>query len=265
MKPQPGNLTLKQARMLVKSPEGAAHEILQGLTLGCRFDEHIGIMGKNGSGKSSLVRILSGLERPSSGQLVKTPTSARVVLVLQRPEDLFVRGNVREQIASYARRYINPDQIHQLMEAVGLSIEMGFASPLKLSTGQQRLVAIACAIASQPDMIIFDEPMAGLDHNARESVRESLHRLKQTRNMGWIIVSHHPDDLIGLADRIWILNEGQLTYDGSFAEVPPAALSTCIAPEDMSWYWSLRTLGLANPEFYSQVDVESILAALHTR
>jgi ABC-type multidrug transport system ATPase subunit len=151
------------------------------------------------------------------------------------------------------------------MEAVGLSIEMGFASPLKLSTGQQRLVAIACAMASQPDMIIFDEPMAGLDLNARESVRESLHRLKQTRNMGWIIVSHHPDDLIGLVDRIWILNEGQLTYDGSFAEVPPAALSTCIAPEDMSWYWLLRTLGLANPEFYSQVDVESILAALHTR
>lgn len=262
MKPQKGNLALKQGRLLVKTPEGAEREILQGLNLSCRFDEHIGIIGKNGSGKSSLVRILSGLERPSSGHLIKTPSSARVVLILQRPEDLFVRSNVREQIASYARKYISPNEIHRLMEMVGLSIEMGFHSPLKLSTGQQRLVAVACALASQPDMIIFDEPMAGLDHIARENVREALRNLKQTKNMGWMIVSHHPDDLIGLVDRIWILNDGQLSYDGGFADVPPAALSTCIAPDDISWYWSLRTLGLANPEFYSQVDVVSILAGL---
>jgi ABC-type multidrug transport system ATPase subunit len=262
LKSLPGALTITNLTLTVRRANARALQILELPSLACRFDERIGVMGKNGAGKSSLARLLAGLDRPTSGRINKNPPRSRLLLVLQRPEDLFVRATVGAQIASYVQGAVDPAKIRTLITSVGLPLDAEQVSPLTLSTGQQRLVAIACALAAGPDMIIMDEPMAGLDYLARENVRQALVRLKQETSHGWIVISHHPDDLLGLVDRLWLIDQGRITYDGSFASTPSNLLSACLSEHETSWYWLLRKMQLNDSNYYTQLDVPRLVALL---
>jgi ABC-type multidrug transport system ATPase subunit len=219
---------------------GSTRSILKDINTSLDSNEKIGILGRNGSGKTTLVRALCGLDKPSKGKITKVPTSMRVMAVLQRPEEHFGRSSVGEQINSYAPKSLLPDQIHELMSTVGLSAELGLWPPLRLSSGQQRLVALACGLASGSPFLVLDEPLAGLDVQGRNLVRKALIRLNQINGLGCLIVSHHPDDLLGLIDRLWILEKGELVYDGPFRHVPVEILSICLSKRDPSMFYWLR-------------------------
>jgi ABC-type multidrug transport system ATPase subunit len=246
----------------VVASDSSTHWTLQNINVAYHAGERVGLLGRNGSGKTTLVRLMGSLDRPTKGKISIRPNRARIVLVLQRPEEHFVRGTVGEQINSYAPRSLNPDTIHDLMTKVGLPPELGKWPPLRLSTGQQRLVAIACALATGTSIVILDEPMAGLDSSARRLVKQALAQLYNVRELGWIIVSHHPDDLLGLVERVWILDNGKLLYDGPFQHVPLSALSACLSTDDTSiyrWMCEIESRGAVLPdEIYSTSEPKEI-------
>jgi ABC-type multidrug transport system ATPase subunit len=177
---------------------------------------------------------LAGLDRPSSG-IIRRRQSVRVMVVMQRPEDHFSEACVGEQIASYARGVLLTTGRAEVLARVGLTAE-ALNWPLReLSSGHQRLVAIACALVTGAPFLALDEPMAGLDSAGRRLVSDD-------RRSAVLIVSHHPDDLLGLVERLLILDQGQLAYDGLFATAPLAALHRCIAEPAQSLYYTLRRL-----------------------
>ena len=110
------------------------------------------------------------------------------------------------------------------------------------------ILAIACALASGAPFLVLDEPMAGLDIQGRILVKDALIKLNQKRDLGCIIVSHHPDDLLGLVERLWILEKGKLIYDGSFQQVPLQTLESCISKADLSMYYWMRKWETENSE-----------------
>jgi len=225
-------------------------------------NEHLGLMGRNGSGKTSFIRLLGGLEKPSAGKIMKSSLSCRIMLMLQRAEDQFIRGTVGEQIHSYSSKSRDAEEIHNLMKQVGLPEFLGRQSPARLSTGQQRLVAIACALATDAEMIILDEPMAGLDASGRRLVRNALLQMRNFHDLGWIIVSHHPDDLLGIVERLWVLDDGKLLHDGAFDSTPVNILNKCLSSNDPSIYRTLRKLEetgvIFNVSPYGSQDAEKI-------
>jgi ABC-type multidrug transport system ATPase subunit len=223
-------------------PDGTSRWILEDMNLSFQSNHRIGLLGKNGSGKTTLVRTISGLEEVSKGRFRIYPHEARIVVVLQRPEEHFLRGTVGEQINSYAPRSFSPEAIYRLLERVGLSADVARKPPFRLSSGQQRLVAIACAIATGSQFMVFDEPMAGLDATGRRSVHQALINIHCEQGIGWIIVSHHPDDLFGLVDRLWILDQGRLVIDCPFPHPDINKLNTCLSPQDASLYYRLAVL-----------------------
>lgn len=246
--------------------DGRVNERLQDISLACHVDERIGLFGRHGSGKTTLARILCGLERPTQGKRRLSPKNVGVSLVLQRPENHFIRETVIKQVASYAPKKLSITAVEELLTKVGLPSDIGKEPPLHLSGGQQRLVAIACALASDASFIIFDEPMAGLDRNGRRQVSQTLVRLGSEQKLGVIIISHHPDDLLGLIDRLWILDEGKLIYDGSFLQMPMSFVNTILSPKETSLYYILRQLesrGVQLPKsIYNGLEPEEIAQIL---
>jgi ABC-type multidrug transport system ATPase subunit len=233
-------IALNALDVRMKDVDGSVRTILSDVSVSFNSGEKIGMLGRNGSGKTTLVRLLCGLDKPSNGKIEKQPKLVRVMAVLQRPEEHFVRGSVGEQINSYAPNSLSPAEIHRLMEMIGLSAEYGRWPPLRLSSGQQRLVALSCALASGVPFLVLDEPMAGLDVQGRKLVKNALTQLNLKRELGCIIVSHHPDDLLGIVDRLWILEKGKLVYDGLFHHVPPQILEVCLSKADLSMYYWMR-------------------------
>jgi len=194
--------------------------ILEDINLCFSEKDRIGLIGRNGTGKSSLLSMIIGQVAPTKGNCRILPSRNEVTLMLQRPEDHFLFGTVGEQIHSYCQKNVNYSQIIELLNLVGLPEYCVKLPPLSLSSGQQRLVAIACAMGSNTHILLLDEPMAGLDSTGRSLVKKALLKIAGIRDFGWIIVSHHPDDLLGLVDWLWILESRHLVYNGPMADVP---------------------------------------------
>ena len=256
------SVSLDQVGIRGFAEDGSLRWLLEDVSITCRCGERIGLIGPNGSGKTTLARLISGLDKPSAGTVHIEPFTARVVPVFQRPEDHFIRETVGRQIASYASKRLSGEKIQSLMNRVGLSAEAQDAPPLRLSGGQQRLTAIACALAADADVIILDEPMAGLDGRGRYLVRRAMNQISYDRNVGLILISHHPDDLLGLADRLWILNRGHLDYDGPLDDSPVELLEEVFSTRDTSLFLFLRQVesrGLKLPrEIYLGTEAEQI-------
>jgi ABC-type multidrug transport system ATPase subunit len=188
------------------------------------------------------------------------------MVAMQRPEDHFTEMTVGDQVASYSARVLLPTARVALLARVGLPAAT-LKQPLReLSSGQQRLLAIACALTTDAQFLALDEPMAGLDAGARDLVRTALRGIVTEGRAGVLIVSHHPDDLLGLVDRLLILEQARLVYDGPLACAPLPALEACIAEPTQSLYYTLRRLdergSALPPEIYTQRDLAQIGAAL---
>ena len=219
--------------------EGLPHEsvALEGVTFSAQDGQLVGIIGHTGSGKSTLVQHLNGLLKPKSGSIVVGGTDItsdgvvmrdirkKIGLVFQYPEyQLFEETVVKDVAFGPANLGLSEAEIDECVkeaiEMVGLDYEkVKNVSPFELSGGQKRRAAIAGVIAMKPEVLILDEPTAGLNPKAHADILnmvETIHR--KSKNIIFL-VSHNMNDIARMSDKVLVMNHGRLVMDGTPAEV----------------------------------------------
>lgn len=198
--------------------------------------EVLGIIGHTGSGKSTLVTHLNGLMKPTSGRVLidgediwKNPKEikkirSKVGLVFQYPEYQLFEETVFEDIAFGPKNLgLEGEQLEKsVRDAAALmkiSDELLGKSPFDLSGGQKRRVAIAGVLAMQPELVVFDEPTAGLDPIGRETIFKAINDYKLTHNATVIVVSHSMEDIAAVTDKVLVMNKGEVAVFGDTREV----------------------------------------------
>ena len=212
------------------------HQALHDVSFSVNRGEFIGIIGHTGSGKSTLMQQLNGLLKPTSGKILldgkdicsdkKLTRQARfrVGLVFQYPEYQLFEETVYKDIAFGPKNMgLKSEEIdRRVREAaaiVGLTEAQLEVSPFDLSGGQKRRVAIAGVIAMEPEVLILDEPTAGLDPVGREEILKNIEDYRRKHNATIMMVSHSMDDVARLTDRLLVMNGSHLAMDGTPAEV----------------------------------------------
>lgn len=208
---------------------------LRDVSLTVRRGEFLGLAGHTGSGKSTLVQHLNGLIRPQGGSVRAlgldlsnkkdaAAVKAKVGVVFQYPERQLFADTVAQDVAFGPHNLGLPqDEVDRRVESslsrVGLDLStVGDKSPFELSGGQQRRVAFAGVLAMEPEVLVLDEPMAGLDPAARRDFLELIDRLHRD-GLTVVMVSHSMDDLANCCDRIVVMNEGTVFAEGTPAQV----------------------------------------------
>ena len=195
-------------------------------------NEFIGIIGQTGSGKSTLVKQLNGLLKPDKGQVllngidifsnIKETQKAKfkIGMVLQYPEDQLFAETVFKDIAFGPENIgLSQNEVRaQVLNAakfVGLSEDILDRSPFEISGGEKRRVAIAGIIAMNPDVLVLDEPSASLDPNGRKLLLSQIKRYHEEQHKTVILISHNMEDIVNLADRVVVLENGEIKVDES--------------------------------------------------
>ncbi|MEA5510454.1 ABC transporter ATP-binding protein [Crocosphaera sp. UHCC 0190] len=195
-------------------PPATETPILSGTTLELGSQELGLVVGPSGSGKTTLLEILAGLAEQTKGKIFwrdQELTSLELQqlggLVFQFPERHFCGGNILEELR-LGHPEITTERIKIALEEVGLQDIPLNTSPHRLSGGQQRRLALAVQLIRQPNLLLLDEPTAGLDWSMRLQLAKLLSKLKQHWTL--LIVSHDPDELLAIADRCWKIDHGKL-------------------------------------------------------
>jgi energy-coupling factor transport system ATP-binding protein len=172
------------------------------------------IIGPSGSGKSTLLEILSGLAEPTSGaafwreqELIAEQLQQLAGIVFQFPERHFCGGTILEELR-LGHPELGSERVHQALKEVGLDHLSFSTSPHALSGGQQRRLALAVQLIRQPNVLLLDEPTAGLDWSMRRQLINLLGKLKKDWTL--LVVTHDAGDMLPIADRCWTLNHGVL-------------------------------------------------------
>lgn len=214
--------------------------------------QFIGLIGHTGSGKSTLVQHLNGLMRPTSGNIYfngqdidesdfdKKMLRSKIGLVFQYPEHQLFETDVFSDVCFGPKNLgLSKKEIelraYEALKLVGLEDEYFYQSPFDLSGGQKRRVAIAGVLAMQPDVLILDEPTAGLDPKGRDEILDQILKLKVETGITVLLVSHSMDDVAKYVDRIIVMNRGSILYDD-------------IPKEVFKHYQELEAIGLAAPQ-----------------
>ena len=225
---------------------------LQDVTLEIPDNQFIGLIGHTGSGKSTLVQLLNGLLKPSSGRVLyngedihsdgydKKALRAAVGLVFQYPEHQLFEVDVLSDVM-YGPKNLGLDDAEckkravEALSHVGMEEEYYKTSPFDLSGGQKRRVAIAGVLAMRPRILILDEPTAGLDPKGRDEILGLISRMKKEYSMTIILVSHSMDDVARYVERIIVMGGGKKIFDNT--------------PEGVfRHYKELEDLGLSAPQ-----------------
>ena len=198
--------------------------------------EFVGLIGHTGSGKSTLIQHLNGLIKASAGELYYNGENiysqgydmkqlrSKVGLVFQYPEHQLFEVDVLTDVCFGPKnqglsREEAEARAKKALEQVGLDPSYYKQSPFELSGGQKRRVAIAGVLAMEPEVLILDEPTAGLDPRGRDEILDQIDRLHRERHMTIILVSHSMEDVARYADRLIVMNHGQKVFDGAPKEV----------------------------------------------
>ena len=206
------------------------HKALDNVNFSVNRGEFIGIIGHTGSGKSTLLQHLNGLLRPSEGQIlldgvdiwqdkkITRQARFRVGLVFQYPEYQLFEETVYKDIAFGPKNMGLDEQeidrrVREAAGFVGITDEQLQVSPFDLSGGQKRRVAIAGVIAMGPEVLILDEPTAGLDPASRTEILANIEAYRQAKNATIMMVSHSMNDVARLTDRLLVMNESKLAMD----------------------------------------------------
>lgn len=212
------------------------HEALSDVNFTAYEGEFLGIIGRTGSGKSTLIQHLNGLLKPTSGQVLlrgkdiwsdkETTRSARfqVGLVFQYPEYQLFEETVYKDIAfGPTNMKLSNEEIDRRVRAAarfaGLDERVLDASPFELSGGQKRRAAIAGVIAMEPSVLILDEPTAGLDPAGAADILSNLEEYHRAKNATILLVSHSMEEIARVADRLVVINRGSIPLSGSPREV----------------------------------------------
>ena len=240
-------------------------EALDGVSFSVEKGDFIGIIGHTGSGKSTLIQHLNGLLKPTSGAVrlegrdlwsdkeFTRQARFRVGLVFQYPEYQLFEETVAKDIAYGPRNMdLSEEEIARRVEEaagfVGLTAEQLQKSPFDLSGGQKRRVAIAGVIAMEPEVLILDEPTAGLDPEGRDSILEKIQAYRRAKNAAVIMVSHSMEEVGRLAQRLIVMNHGKIAMEGTPGEVFSRSRELVdmglSIPEVTKVFLRLRELGL---------------------
>ena len=198
--------------------------------------QFIGLIGHTGSGKSTLVQHLNGLMKATSGNIYfngedidsegfdKKRLRSKVGLVFQYPEHQLFETDVFSDVC-FGPKNLGLSQkevqlrAYEALKLVGLEDDYFYQSPFDLSGGQKRRVAIAGVLAMKPEVLILDEPTAGLDPKGRDEILDQVAKLKKETGITVILVSHSMDDVAKYVDRIIVMNKGSVMYDDEPREV----------------------------------------------
>ncbi len=214
--------------------------------------QFIGLIGHTGSGKSTLVQHLNGLIQPSEGAIYyngrdindsdfnKKELRSKVGLVFQYPEHQLFEVDVFSDVCFGPKNLgLSEKEVelraYEALKLVGLPDECFYQSPFDLSGGQKRRAAIAGVLAMKPEVLILDEPTAGLDPKGRDEILGQIKRLKEETGMTIVLVSHSMEDVAEYVERIIVMNHGSVMYD----DVPK---------EVFKHYRELEEVGLAAPQ-----------------
>ena len=229
-------LQVKNLNHLYSAGTPFEHKALEEVSFSVNRGEFIGIIGHTGSGKSTLMQHLNGLLKPTSGDILLDGKSIwadkastrqarfRVGLVFQYPEYQLFEETVYKDIAFGPKNMkLSAEEVaRRVREAagfVGLTEKQLEVSPFDLSGGQKRRVAIAGVIAMEPEVLILDEPTAGLDPVGREGILKNIEDYRKAKNATIMMVSHSMEDVARLTDRLLVMNHSRLAFDGTPAEV----------------------------------------------
>lgn len=247
--------------------------------------EFIGIIGHTGSGKSTLVQHLNGLLKPSSGQVLvdgqdlngekvdRRALRQRIGLVFQYPEYQLFEETVAKDIAFGPKNQgCSKEEIDRRVRKAMANVHLEYdkyadRSPFELSGGQMRRVAIAGVLAMEPQYLILDEPVAGLDPRGRERILSMLEELREKDHTTILMVSHSMEDMARLATHLLVMSEGRLVADGSPRKVfSDPDLMTSIGleiPEAARLCVLLRSKGYDIPaDLYRPEEVKEYLLRL---
>ncbi|MDD2972290.1 MAG: energy-coupling factor transporter ATPase [Lachnospiraceae bacterium] len=214
--------------------------------------QFIGLIGHTGSGKSTLVQHLNGLIKPSQGTLYYNGEDyysqgfdmkklrSKVGLVFQYPEHQLFEADVFSDVCFGPKNLgLSKSEVelraYAALKQVGLEDENFYQSPFDLSGGQKRRVAIAGVLAMKPDVLILDEPTAGLDPKGRDEILDQIARLREETGVTVILVSHSMEDVAKYVDRIIVMNKGCVLFDDAPKQV-------------FRSYQKLEEVGLAAPQ-----------------
>ena len=234
--------------------EGTAFEqyALKDVSFEIEDGQFIGLIGHTGSGKSTLIQHLNGLLRASSGKIYyngedidqegydKKALRSHVGLVFQYPEHQLFEVDVFSDVCFGPKNQglsneVTEQRAREALVQVGLDERLWTQSPFELSGGQKRRVAIAGVLAMQPEVLILDEPTAGLDPRGRDEILDEISALHEEKGMTIILVSHSMEDIARYADRILVMSHGEKLFDA-----PPK--------EVFRHYQELERIGLAAPQ-----------------
>ena len=203
---------------------------LDDISLSIPEGQFIGVIGHTGSGKSTLMQHLNGLVKATSGHIYfngkdidardydKKELRSKVGLVFQYPEHQLFEVDVFSDVCFGPKNLgLDKEEVErrarEALARVGLPEELYDQSPFELSGGQKRRVAIAGVLAMQPEILILDEPTAGLDPKGRREILDQIKLLQTQTHMTILLVSHSMDDLAEYVDRIIVMSEGKILYD----------------------------------------------------
>lgn len=199
------------------------HRALDGISLEIVKGEFVALVGHTGSGKSTLIQVMKGLLKPGAGKV--TVSDGSVGMVFQYPEAQLFADTVYEDVAFGPRNLKKtPEEVDKAVRSalqfVGLDFEeFSQRSPLQLSGGQMRRVAIAGVVAMQPDYLILDEPSAGLDPQGRRSLFKRICDLHEKEGIAIILVTHSMEEAAQYADRMLVMENSRILFDGKPEQV----------------------------------------------
>ena len=259
------------------------HKALDNVSFAVERGEFVGIIGHTGSGKSTLMQHLNGLLKPESGEIlldgvdiwshkkITRESRFRVGLVFQYPEYQLFEETVYKDIAfgpkNMGLKASEIDRrVREAAKLVGLTDEQLEVSPFDLSGGQKRRVAIAGVIAMEPEVLVLDEPTAGLDPEGREEVLSNIEAYRRSKNATIMMVSHSMNDVARLADRLLVMNDAALAMEGTPAQVFTRAQELVDMgldiPEITKLFLQLQMLGLPVEPVYTMEQAVKVLREL---
>jgi len=232
------DITFKNVSYIYQPNTPFEHQALKDVSFHIPSGSFVAIIGHTGSGKSTLIQHLNGLVRPTKGEVIigeyqlnsteklKQMKELRqhVGVVFQYPEHQLFEETVEKDIAfgpenfGIAKEEIKK-RIEQILPTVGLSKEILTRSPLELSGGQMRRVAIAGVLATKPSIYVLDEPTAGLDPKGQKEILDMFYELHKKENITTILVTHSMENALSYADHLIILNKGEKYMEGKPEQV----------------------------------------------
>ena len=230
------SIILDHVSYIYDAGTGFAHTALDDVSLKIDDGAFIGLIGHTGSGKSTLIQMMNALLSPTTGNVYydgadvsdkeydRRALRAKVGLVFQYPEHQLFEADVFTDVC------FGPNNLqlekkdvelraYEALKQVGIEDDCFYRSPFDLSGGQKRRVAIAGVLAMKPDVLILDEPAAGLDPQGKKEILDLVRSLHTERGITVILVSHSMEDVADYVDRIIVMNRGRIAMDGTPADV----------------------------------------------